>query len=603
MKRGRRFSVAAGSFLLIIGTYLVLHSQIVFDLEHFPIRDSFSYHFQSFWIWANSFNFYLLPNNWFIEWGGWPALIGLPSLNYLLPNKLIGYFLYSITDWPPVLIYKLSLALGVCLVAFTTMVASRQAKLSILACGFAAVTVLTSGISFTPFHQDQILGTLFWYPVLALALLVVKDDSRWRGLPLVVIALMLSAHYPLIHLMFLAFGFLLLIVRRQWKIFLNFRPTWLTLLLSVFALYPFIYIFVHIHQITSPVRDGIVFAQNYRQYVELNLQQRSSATWGYLMNLIVPGQTSTFSSLPLAGQDDMMLFFIPRFALLLAVWGAWVGRKRFGVLLSLTLFAAWGAIGIHGGLAQLVYFSQLPGSNNFRQWYHFSSIFILGLCFFAALGFENIFARIHRPRAKILFSIVVFAACLIDGKIQSQFYSERFGPNYPSQWRQRVTVEEFGNLFAHMDHMNLFAFPNAYSFLKKCPEWRIREAVATDSLPVATQEGDCPPLPKNQKRFNFLLKPNGSDLNFETFPGRYLIFPIALPLIRAVKIDGETVSPNSFNGLTMLEIPTAATNLKLRVNRVSQSLGWIAYLAAMAGVCIGLCLSPWGTRSIRGNPT
>lgn len=569
-------------FFILFGAYILCHSNLIFS-DRFPIRDSLTYDYSTFVLFSGSLRHFGRPPEWFTAWGGWPSSMGLPSLYFLLPHKLLGYLSFVITRADTLLLFKLADACGVVFTAVGWSVMLRAWKFSPSASFLSSLCFLASGIGLTVFHQNQVLATVFWYPFLLLAI------KKWRGgeitaTPALIFAgLLFSNHLPVIHFytLSLCFVWCMLFARKH----IPKRGISVgSIAAFLIVLIPAVAIVLQARRFESPIRiDDLLFAGNLEDYIMLNMEQDSSARWQYFLNFVWPGSIDLAYGVPVHGQDDVMNFFITRIGLLLAVIGAIAWWKRSWPITLLSIFFGLASLGINGGVAQVFYLLHMPGINAFRQWYHFSSLFILSLCLLIAIGADWLLMQSWIMKWKNYLLALIGVGIILDGSSSSWIYFKKFAAGEPVSHLVHGDKAGFSDFYSNMSHLSMFAYRNTFTFLKLCKQWNRREAIVVPigQMDTGRSEPTCPTLPGFSSLHTLRAHPTGVEGILNLNGTSRVVFPVSYDLVQTVRLNGAKLGAVDFHGLASVVAGPGKYSCEVNVASRWQLISWIALTVLM----------------------
>jgi hypothetical protein len=183
----------------VFGLWVLRFKAIFFSPDFFLPRDSYLFHWRIFDYVSQYLKFFGRFPEWDFRYG--ISLIPFGN-NFLLfmPYRWIGYALVAYFGVDSVTAYKVSFLIfgqGLFLLGIflfhKTLLKSKWAGL------LAVVLACLSSLSFALFHQEQMLGTLFFIPWVGWALL-----KRYGILALALLGFSLNCHYP--QLLFIYYG-------------------------------------------------------------------------------------------------------------------------------------------------------------------------------------------------------------------------------------------------------------------------------------------------------------------------------------------------------------------------------------------------------------
>jgi len=488
-------------FWILATLYLLRHFKLLVDQRLYLYHDNLGYHFPSYLNIANSLaHGYGFPRL-VLEWGGSEIAMTAVSMSYFAPHRFIGYLLYALTPIPPLMAYKLTLILGFILNAYGWYLLWRKTlpreELALIAVFF----LFLSGMGITILHHEQMLATVSWLPWCLLCAVEVFKTGRGAALMGACAGGLMTLHYPQIHLV----GLLALLISFMAGRLLFKQPLWgqlngkilvEALICFGIAVTPTLYIMSRISDYGSPVRGTSDFSiQSFDEYLEINKQQLSSATMDQLKNIADPRVDR---------EDDQMAFYVTQVGFVLAILGVVAVLRVYRswmFLIPTLLITGWATLGINGHLAQILYVLHFPGISQFRQWYHFSSYFILSMITLAALGSGALAHWLRKMRKSYLWAggalLGLFAIIL------SQNYYHTYITLY--QLHDQPALSRFSNE-EYLQHLNgnwmndllpipfstsLVARKEDLKFFKECPDalnaraWDLTQALhypATDDL-------------------------------------------------------------------------------------------------------------------------
>lgn len=392
----QRLPLSALHLAFISVLYIAYLYPLLSDASILPAHDDLSYHVANYVYNASSLSFGYGLALWDPSFGGVP--IGVTSINMFpfVPHRLVGYLMYAVLPLDVITLYKCTLALGMLVTVLGWWLVLFRLWGSRAAASAGCLMLLLGGTGFTIFHQEQVLTTMFLVPWTLLALLAVRDDVEYLPVLAVLVGFSMTVHYPQIHL--LALLFLLLAMAVTGRVRLGLLKEILrrrlllaaSLLLFIAAASPAFYINSIKNDFSSPLRDSVsISPETLMEYVAINRQQLSAASFAYIRNYVMP-ETDVM--------DDQYLAYVTVTGLALAALGVVFGfRRALPVLIVFTL-CVWAALGIDGGLAQVLFSVRFPFIAYFRQWYHFLPFANLCLSALGALGASVIIGRLVSGR-------------------------------------------------------------------------------------------------------------------------------------------------------------------------------------------------------------
>lgn len=473
------------TFWILAAAYFARHWNLLRDSNLYLNHDNLGYHFPSFLYFANSIALGFGIPKVLYEYGGSEIAMTSISMGYFTPHRIAGYLLYLLVPIKPLLAYKLSLIVGFIINAFgwhllwTRTLPHRNLAL------VGDLLLFGSGIGLTILHQEQMLMTVSWLPWALFFAVYAVQETRSFALAGACAGGLLTLHYPQIHMVGLLFIILSLGICSPKDYCKNFS---LPLLLNksvlqgvlsfLLALAPTIYIFFIKSDYASPVRASQnIGNQSLSEYFKVNLQQQSSGTLRYIMNVILPAVDRG---------DDQMAFYITEFGFFLAIVGVLstlLYYRRWRFLIPLMLLSAWATLGVNGYLAQILFSMRFFGISLFRQWYHFVPYFIISLITLACLGFGWIRMMILKlypaPPSYLTWPIVIIAGAWIF--ISSNHYYNEYIERYQIHVQTEVPRFSENDFLYFLNHqwmdsvlpipfsVSLVARKDAFAFFESCP--------------------------------------------------------------------------------------------------------------------------------------
>jgi hypothetical protein len=582
-----------GIFGLCLAVLFVAYNESIFSGTVFPIRDSLIFHYIPFHLMANGIATFGKMVEWFPANGGWPAAMGLPSFYFFLPYRWLGWQLYLITHGDSIVIFKLAMTAGLAMVAAPWWKALQVLGVSRRAATVGTLCFLLGGVGQTVFHQEQVLATVFWYPFLILAY------DRWRkgegplAPVLVFCGISLCNHLPVIHF-YTILALALLTARPTWAALKAYRPGKLgwgrDLLWGCVALVPIVLILAWLPQYQSPIRvDGIISASNLDDYIKLNRQQVASTPFSYFQSFLLPGSAGSDPGAPVINTSDAWLYFLPRLGLLLALAGIVVGVRRNWKAVALVLGLGLASTGVEGGVAQTLFTLHLPGISAFRQWYHFGALFVMGMSFLSALGFDWVANQTRVRSMATGFWMVCLVGIGLDGVWVASEYRDVFGGRQRPSRYAHMDPSGWSGAMSGAGTLSLFAVRETDDFLKKCSAWKRKDAVVfpAEGIPA----GDCPAVPEGAAPVGVFVAPSSMKAFLSVNAGvGMVVFPVAHLLVRTATDNGAGVTMENFHDLAAIRVGPGQHALELNVVSWWQRLSWAALWAAMGYALFGVRL-------------
>jgi hypothetical protein len=416
MGEGKLWRITLCSLFASVAAWVYHFRSVFLSPDTFLPRDSYLFHWRIFDYVAQYLKFQGEFPDWDFRYG--ISLIPFGN-NFLLfmPYRWVGYALVAFFGVDSVVAYKISFLLvgqglflwGIFLF-HRTLLKSRWAGL------LAVVISLLSSLSFGLFHQEQMLGTLFFIPWVGWAALKAKDESRWWPLVFALIGYSLNCHYP--QLLFVFYGLVLFTIpptfssRKVPRTFL-----WPIVLLGV-AMGPLVYSYARYNgTLRSSFRDQKVSieATSFEEYDRVNRLGPSSV---YPENFSLFLQTKFAPPPAHVGDMDYLSFHATLafpLALLLSLFVVFPYRR---FILFMLAGLALSAIGIHGPMPKLFWYV-VPGIRLFRQYYHFLPIFTLMAVVLTTVAIFQMSRRWKWAGAALL------SVALVSGGLQTLWATER----------------------------------------------------------------------------------------------------------------------------------------------------------------------------------
>jgi hypothetical protein len=418
-------------FCLLTCLFWLRHLELLANDRLYPFHDSLRYSFSAFVHFANSLAHGFGFPELMLSGGGSEIAISSISMAYFSPHRLFAYVLYLVTRLSPLLVYKTSLLFGITVNALGWYFLWRRLFSQKGLALFGVFLFYCSGIALIVWHQDQILVTLAYVPWTLLFLVTFYQSGWGLSLAAACFGSALTLHYPHIHL--LAGTFLILslglICPRLLKSFwlkLSIRSGLNAVFVFFLALSPLIYIHHHAKLYGSPIRGTTeIGSSTLEDYVKMGTIQDASASVSYLWNLVQPRVTKFY---------DKNLFYVTGCGFGLALFGVasvfFLG-KGWSWLYFFTLLSAWASLGFNANLPQILYRLHFPSITIFRQYYHYTPYFLMGLIVFACLGLRSAMMLSQRIPKTVRLSIL--SVFILLTALQSQNYYNEYHYRYDSE--------------------------------------------------------------------------------------------------------------------------------------------------------------------------
>lgn len=411
--------VRVSTIVLVIYAGLFLLPLMAAD--SYLLRDNLYFHFSGF----QQITSYLRQIGSFPDWyftregGVWTSVL---SNNLLLtaPYRIAGYVLTVATGLSANLIYKFSFLAGVAWLFASGWILVREvtepfrARLLLY-----AVLFIFSGQFVGLWHQEQVLGTMFWIPTLGW--LGVRLNRKFDPVAFLlfgaVLGLAMNLHYP--QILFITGLCALAALAREpsRSVFLNKKyAVWYLAFLGVAAVaaLPLAFSYLKYSGLLASAlrRQSDVETGSLAGYFEMHRLLKSSIHpvnfFSYFFPTLQPWRL--FAGSRLSYLDDNILR-VPQllFPLVLAVavfTRGFLKDNRF--LLTLIALILVSTLGIYGPLLYLYWFV-VPGIGIFRQWYHLLPIagFLFGLLFMRAAA-----VWVKAPSGQMpVWKLFLLAAC------------------------------------------------------------------------------------------------------------------------------------------------------------------------------------------------
>ncbi len=378
------FGLTALPYLVSVFDFLVLPAIT-------PEGDSNAFHQPMFDYFVEAFGKdHYLPT-WFPFQGGVPAAMFQINFFFTLPARFVGTVLAALIPLPTLFFYKLQFILSVVLLGFGWWLVLLRLTKSRTSAYLGTVTLMMGGTGITS-HQEQVMATAHLVPWFVLCLLELRERPAFL-LPLLILAgIGTYTHYPqILAISFAAFSAAVITLKPEvlqaWRD-LRRRPWFLLVCLVALttSLAPGLYMLGHADEFGSPERDAATLrVDDYEAYLQLNLQQTSSAPVHSLLEYLVPGNKPDS---PMNEMDSSGLF-VGRIGLALGLLSLFGGRSSLRLSIVFVVLAGLFAalvVGVNFVLPRFLFWARFPLIDVFRQWYHFMPMLNLCLTVLAALG-------------------------------------------------------------------------------------------------------------------------------------------------------------------------------------------------------------------------
>jgi len=359
-----------------------------------------------------------------------------------IPHKILGYYLLSYLPFTSVVIYKLSYIAGVLLMGYGWWLVLNYLTNCRLASYFGTIMIIMGGTGIT-FHQEHVLGNIYLIPWFVLAVLKLKDESRYIFPLVILFGLGVTTYEPQIQV--ISMGLFVLVSAffspaTVKNIFLERkRGVLILLLLFILSLLPAVYFIQQFPNLACDHRT--VITGTYPDFLKMNLTAQTSAIGTYFLQYLRP----TVQAAEIAGYGEMAdrcSFFIGRMGLILALIGIiFTPRRALPIIILLIFFTAL-TLGINCPvpIPRILFMLGFPAINTFREWLHFFVMVNYCLSALAALGFAAVVKGRERNAGIVftgLISVILFIQIadlsLYDRRYISEF-KEQAGPNLESQF-------------------------------------------------------------------------------------------------------------------------------------------------------------------------
>lgn len=331
-----------------------------------------------------------------------------------LPNRIFGYFLYSIIRDNVIFVYKLQYAAGIIFMCFGWWLVLRKLTGCRYAAYFGTLMIMMGGTGIS-LHQEQVVATTYLIPWFVLSILKMRDDSSYIFPAVILFGLSLNTHLPQNHIISAAlFGCIMVLThprlsfRLVIKLFREQRKSALILiLLFALAILPTLYLVSNLGNLSSALRSSEnIFPQNYEEYLGTNCQGFSSALPIYFHQYVKPvfwGQVDSLHGLP----EDRQAFFVGRLAFILIFVALLFDTRRAASIFLLLIGFVILTLGKNSTIPVLKFFYTIhfPFIKIFREWYHFFPF--VNFCF-SALAALGIASLVRFSRKNIILRLAFF---------------------------------------------------------------------------------------------------------------------------------------------------------------------------------------------------
>lgn len=395
------------------------------------VRDNIFYQMPDYVYFANS----LLHGFGFPRWlpwgGGVPiGLTLIPFFNFL-PHRLVGYLLYILLPFSPVVKYTLTILLGMIITGIGWWLFLYKLTDSRYSATFGSLMIFWGGTGITIFHQEQILATMVWMPWIALTILQIRKHFNYILVLAVLVGFSMTVHQPPIQLLSFIFLLLALILtgKIEWLFYADKlkQGKWPTLVMAILlfflAVSPIFYTIKMQKDFSGPVRGEQVKAITYESYINLG-QGFSSAPFvyfqSYIASLKVPDLIQSPTDPP---SGDPSALFVTFIGLIFAALGIIFRRKAAAPIVIVLLLSAWATLGFKAYLPQTLFKIKFPYIGFFREWYHFFVVVNFSLSALGALGCSYLLqSKKIKKQQLLLIGIVIFAVMAIESNYHLRRY-------------------------------------------------------------------------------------------------------------------------------------------------------------------------------------
>jgi hypothetical protein len=413
---------------------------------------------------------------WTVFEGGVPLYVLVNHLALFLPNHLIGYVLYSLFPFNPLFLYKIVVVLGMLMVALGWWLFLKAVCGDSFSATFGTWMILLGGTGTLVGQADQVLGTIFWTPWIALCLWKCRSNRNWVYLLPVLVGFSLQGFYPQLQVIaFLALAIVVLVsgkITAVWHTVRSLRANAFAAIVLCFLLAaaPTIATFSRMDDFVSPLRHylGPKDISNYGDYIKMARDSDSSAPSYYFLNYLTGLARAQKQYQPEYVTDlrfvsaDHLLFYVGLLGLFFAaiiLFFRWFDVWPIGAMAALLACAVYGVNGPIPSWLTRWDFLAVFGFRWFRQWYHVTPFLNLCLSLLAAMGL-SFSVRQLRDRLKswqrVLFLSLCFSLLLGDllcysGMNVRRFYSWSVRDNWWPNGFPRRSKAEFLTLFGPDD--------------------------------------------------------------------------------------------------------------------------------------------------------
>jgi hypothetical protein len=372
---------------------LIANYPYIIDGTLGPNDDSKVYHYPFFAYIADHIAHYKSFPNWFSDHGGVRAGFFQMNLGFLLPHRLAGYAIYFFFPENPLVVYKFSIVISVCLSSVGVALFVGRWLQNPISAYLSGLLMAFGGFS-TTFHQEQAFFTFALAPWFLIALLEISKNKQWLIVLGCLLGLSATLHYPQIQfvallslaLIYGAFNSNLFWSKIKSIVSVESTTGILTLFALLIPLGSLFYFFVNKSGIRSPLREQLV-PNNHTEYVSNQFEQTSSASLEYMFQYLYRETLPHYIHPP-----DIAAFYLSLASLLVGLMALVLNFRQAAPVFTLLIVFTFLTMGVYSPIPFWEFLYKIAPwfFAPFRQWYHFLVFQQASVIFLFAIGLNEL---------------------------------------------------------------------------------------------------------------------------------------------------------------------------------------------------------------------